>query len=195
MRSDGQLRIHAFVASSFCNGPGRRCVVWVQGCSLGCAGCFNPSTHTVAGGQVVTAETLFQWVLRAQIDNPEIEGITVSGGEPLQQRKSITDLLRSVREHTNLSVILFTGYDASELALLPDIDQLRSQVDVIIAGRYEQEKRLGRSLIGSANKEMLFFSDRYCETDFWNLPESEVMISADGQVIVSGIDPVQLEIR
>lgn len=193
MRPDVRLRIHAFVGSSYCNGPGRRCVLWVQGCSLGCAGCFNASTHNAAGGQAVSPGEVFEWILRAQQDYPEVEGLTVSGGEPLQQCQGMTDLLKIIRSRTKLSVILFTGYGGTELESMPDFDELSSYVDVIIAGRYEHDKRVGRSLIGSLNKEMLFFSQRYAEADFLDVPESEVMISADGQIVISGIDPVQLE--
>ena len=42
-------RIHATASASRANGPGRRFVVWFQGCTLGCAGCFNPATHAAAG--------------------------------------------------------------------------------------------------------------------------------------------------
>lgn len=44
-----------------------------------------------------------------------IEGITISGGEPLQQLSSVTGLLRRIREDTGLSVILFTGYSWEEV--------------------------------------------------------------------------------
>ncbi|MCU0780030.1 MAG: radical SAM protein [Akkermansiaceae bacterium] len=43
------LRLHAFLPRSRANGPGWRSVVWVQGCSLGCPGCFNPQTHDWEG--------------------------------------------------------------------------------------------------------------------------------------------------
>src|ERR1039458_3611579 len=61
------------------NGPGLRAVVWLQGCSLGCKGCWNPQTHTFAERDNETAEGLAIWIL-AQKD---IEGVTFSGGEPL----------------------------------------------------------------------------------------------------------------
>ena len=37
--------IHAIEPRSRANGPGARFVVWLQGCTLGCPGCFNPATH------------------------------------------------------------------------------------------------------------------------------------------------------
>src|SRR3972149_712339 len=39
------LRLHALLPRSRANGPGMRAVIWFQGCTRGCPGCFNPETH------------------------------------------------------------------------------------------------------------------------------------------------------
>ena len=46
-----EARIHAFEPRSRANGPGARFVVWFQGCTLGCPGCFNPHLWAARGGQ------------------------------------------------------------------------------------------------------------------------------------------------
>ncbi|MGD0006352.1 MAG: 4Fe-4S cluster-binding domain-containing protein, partial [Anaerolineaceae bacterium] len=43
--TDQILNLHHFEPLSLVNGPGKRSVVWVQGCTLNCPGCFNPQTH------------------------------------------------------------------------------------------------------------------------------------------------------
>jgi pyruvate-formate lyase-activating enzyme len=43
------MLVHAIMPASRANGPGLRCVVFVQGCNLNCAGCFNPWSHTFHG--------------------------------------------------------------------------------------------------------------------------------------------------
>ena len=100
------LSLHALVEASRANGPGRRAVLWTQGCSLGCAGCFNPQTHSFSG-EPVAVDKLFE-CLAAMADH--LEGITVSGGEPLQQPRALLALLKRVRAETPLSIIVFTGY-------------------------------------------------------------------------------------
>src|SRR5262245_17271767 len=106
MMADGEsLRVHAFLPSSRANGPGLRAVLWTKGCSLGCPGCFNPQTHAFTGGERVPVEALFG---RLVDRGDAIEGLTVSGGEPLQQFRPLLVLLRRVREQTPLSVIVFT---------------------------------------------------------------------------------------
>src|SRR5689334_12617899 len=106
------LRIHHFLPHSRANGPGVRAVVWVQGCTLGCPGCFNGPTHPAAGGELVSIDSLFAQIATL---GDSIEGVTVSGGEPLQQRAGITALLRRIKAETALSMILFSGFSWAEI--------------------------------------------------------------------------------
>ncbi len=135
--------------------------------------------------------------------SPTIDGITVSGGEPLQQWPAIAELLRGVRSRTRLSVVLFSGYSWGELEKCgatgqgiaggPDdscLGEVSVLVDVLIAGRYQEANRIARGLRGSANKTMHFLSNRYEPRDFEHPPESELMIGPGGEITFSGIDPL-----
>lgn len=120
-----------------------------------------------------------------------IEGLTISGGEPLQQRRALLALLRRVRQETPLSVVLFTGYTWDEVQRMPDAEELLSYVDVLIAGRYDASQRLARDLRGSANKTVHVLTDRYTMADLQTVPHAEVIITEAGEIVVSGIDPVR----
>ncbi len=135
------IHLHAMAAGSRANGPGLRAVIWLQGCTLGCPGCFNTPTHPQSGGEWLAVDALFE---RIQSLAPGLEGLTVSGGEPLQQIGPLSALLGRVRSETSLSVIVFTGFSAAELERLPGMAALKASVDVLIAGRYEQDQRLAR---------------------------------------------------
>lgn len=185
---DAVLRIHHFLPHSCANGPGVRAVLWVQGCSLACPGCFNPDTHTFVGGERVPAHDLFQRLAEL---SASIEGLTISGGEPLQQRRALLACLRRVRRETSLSIVLFTGYTWGEVQRMPEAETLLSCVDVLIAGRYDATQRLARDLRGSANKTVHLLTDRYTMADLQAVPLAEVIITATGEVVVSGIDPVR----
>lgn len=180
------LRVHAFEPTSYANGPGCRAVLWVQGCSLGCPGCFNPETHSFSGGQLWAVDDLVDR-LRQLVG--QIEGLTVSGGEPLQQRQGLLCLLQRVRREMPLSVIVFTGFTWEEVQRMAEAEQLLACIDVLIAGRYDWQQRLARDLRGSANKTVHFLTDRYCPADLAGLPEAEVVISPGGELHISGIDP------
>jgi anaerobic ribonucleoside-triphosphate reductase activating protein len=184
------LRIHHLLPFSRANGPGARAVLWTQGCSLACPGCFNPHTHPAAGGEVVPVEEL---AARLMALGAGVEGLTVSGGEPLQQRPALLALLQRLRHHTTLSVLLFTGYRWDEVQRLPAAAELLACIDVLIAGRYVEDRRLARGLRGSANKTVHFLTDRYTPADLETVPAAEVSITAAGEVVLSGIDPVRWE--
>jgi anaerobic ribonucleoside-triphosphate reductase activating protein len=72
----------------------------------------------------------------------------------------------------------------------PILPEFLSYVDVLIAGRYDHTQRLARDLRGSANKTIHLFSGRYTMSDLQSVPSAEVIITADGEVVMSGIDPV-----
>ncbi|MCX6914324.1 MAG: 4Fe-4S single cluster domain-containing protein [Verrucomicrobia bacterium] len=183
------LRLHAFLPLSRANGPGTRAVIWAQGCSLGCPGCFNPQTHALSGGEVILVEEVFQRVARL---GPAIEGITLSGGEPLQQREAMAELLARIRCETNLSVLVFTGYTWEEVSALPQARGLLASVDVLVAGRYVAAERVARGLRGSGNKTVHLLTPRYSLADLQAVPEAEVFVGPNGEVSASGIGPLRL---
>lgn len=181
------LRVHAFVPFSRANGPGLRAVVWVQGCSLGCPGCYNPQTHPFAGGRLVPVDELVERISNLA---DRIEGVTISGGEPLQQRQSLLHLLKGLRQGTNLSILVFTGFTWDEVKRMPEAVELLSYVDVLIAGRYEAGRRLVSDLRGSANQTVHFVTDRYEPDDLRTVPVGEVIITQQGELQLTGIDPL-----
>jgi anaerobic ribonucleoside-triphosphate reductase activating protein len=162
-----------------------RAVLWVQGCSRRCPGCFNPETHPFEGGEAVPVEALLQRIAALQ---DTIEGLTVSGGEPLEQEPAITALLRQVKTETGLSVLLFTGFSWEEIQ--QGIEALH-YVDVLIAGRYDRTQPRARGLRGSANQTVHFLTDRYTLADLEAVPSSEVILTPEGEALVSGIRPVR----
>ena len=46
------MLLHALIPASRANGPGLRAVVFFQGCTVGCVGCWNPRTHPFHGPEV-----------------------------------------------------------------------------------------------------------------------------------------------
>ena len=182
------IRIHRFLPLSYANGPSARAVIWVQGCSLGCPGCFNPETHP-SGGELTSVEDLFLRVIQL---GDTIQGVSVSGGEPFQQYYPILKLLQRVRQETQLSVLMFTGYTWEETQQMPNSGALLKNVDVLIAGRYDAAQRLMHDLRGSINQTIHFLTSRYSTADLQTIPSTEVIIAPDGEVMVSGVDPIRV---
>ena len=177
------VRLHAFEPRSRANGPGLRAVIWFQGCTLGCPGCFNPSSHSATGGWLAnTAELAARLTADAEI----LEGVTFTGGEPLEQADAVLDLLRRLAPK-RLGLCLLTGYTWTELQDLPAAGATLELLDVVICGRYDATQHLGRGLRGSANQELHCLSSRYTAADFEDVPQCEAVLHGDGTVTWTGV--------
>lgn len=159
------LRVHAFMESSTVNGPGARAVIWVQGCSLVCPGCWNPETHDPLRGSLLDISEILEWFARASCTN-RIEGLTISGGEPMEQGPAVLELLRRLKAaHAAMSTGLFSGYTERELpeALWRD---MQSHLDFAVLGRYNARRRSHRPLVSSTNQVLRLYTSRHSTADF-----------------------------
>src|SRR5881392_2563032 len=118
----------------------------MQGCTLGCPSCFNPTTHDAAGGRIVSVEELAGEMARSGS-----EGLSLSGGEPLQQAEAAVALLAAARA-LGMSTLAFSGYTIDEIRALPHGPEVLARLDVLIDGRYVLTERLASGLRGSANQ-------------------------------------------
>lgn len=138
-------------------GYGRRLGVWLQGCRLACPGCIAKDTWDPGGGTTVGVEEVLADVRRA-ID-AGADGITVSGGEPLQQAASLAALLRGIARLNSarpFDVLVYTGYEWHEL----DAPQAAAAelADVLVTGRYLAKEPTRLIWRGSANQKMLLLT-------------------------------------
>ena len=96
------------------NGPGLRCVVFVQGCDLRCPGCWNVRSHPFRGTEFAIEVVLSELVSCCR--QYSLDGVTFSGGEPMQQADDLAELLQGLRSALpTLSFGMFTGYSEEEL--------------------------------------------------------------------------------
>jgi len=193
------MRIHAVMDCSLVNGPGRRAVVWFQGCEIHCPDCWNPSTHRQDGGFAAQEAKLVAQIERA-FQTHSLEGITLSGGEPMHQVSELIELVSVLkREVPLLSAGLFTGYAENELdagrfhTYLPSTAatrqahwrELRSLLDFAVLGRYNRHRLTTAPLVSSRNQRLRLFSCRYHFEDFLE-PEVEISIDPDGLTQITG---------
>lgn len=179
--------LHSTLSHSEANGPGNRFVVWVQGCALGCAGCFNPETHPEDAPLVAVEDTA-----AAVLSTAGIQGVTVTGGEPLQQPMALRRFCEIIREKSDLSIVVLTGFSQREVRMDSQKLLVAQQCDVLVCGRYNEALRIAKGLRGSGNKSYWFVTDRYSEADFEGVPAAEVFIHPDGTITRTGVDPIML---
>ncbi len=185
-----KLRVHATEPRSRANGPGSRFVVWMQGCTLGCPGCFNAATHPTDGGRVVDVAELVAEIASAHASAP-IDGVSLSGGEPLQQAAAAVELLDGVRA-LGLSTLAFSGYTLDEIRALPHGADVLARLDVLIDGRYVSTERLASGLRGSANQTIQLLTSRYSLGEVEATPVAEIRIGPTGEVVLTGVNPLKL---
>lgn len=182
-----KIRIHKILTGSCANGPGIRNVVWFQGCTLGCPGCFNPRTHDPKGGYSITTKALCNHLLSPA---SPCDGITISGGEPFQQAEALKILLEGIKSHSGLPVLVFSGYTYDFLKSSTAGSACLPFIDALICGPYDRNIPPDHErFCSSGNQELVFLSDRYSKKDFNNLPQSEYFLDNQGNIIISGINP------
>lgn len=190
------MLIHSFVQASRANGPGLRAIVYVQGCSLNCRGCWNPDTHAFVGTEQAPEQLARKIIANASA----LDGVTFSGGEPMQQAHDLLVTLQTIRAASpHLSLGIYSGYSLPELAAgrfhtrksadrierARRWQEIRSYLDFGVLGRYVESRPGDRPLRSSSNQDLQIFSGRYSATDFAPL-EVEVQIGFDGLVQITG---------
>ncbi len=187
MKLKMQLNIHNMICQSRVNGPGCRFVIWFQGCKFNCPGCFNPDTHSFEARMLMNPGSILSLILKQK---DSIDGVSISGGEPLCQPEGLLDLLHEIRQKTSFSILLFSGYTYEEICKMPLGEQILSYVDVLIDGRYDKSRHSARNLLGSSNQQILILTNRYTQRDFEHIPSTEIIINSNGQITTSGIHPI-----
>ncbi|MHA1945000.1 MAG: 4Fe-4S single cluster domain-containing protein [Candidatus Hodarchaeales archaeon] len=182
------IRLSNIIPISEANGPGPHYTIWVQGCNLRCNGCFNPHTHDPDGGYLQPIPDLLQKIASLWHKN-EIKGVTITGGEPLQQIKSLTSLIRGVKDIGNIGIIILTGFSQVQCYKLSEFDIIKQFTDVLIAGPFKKNQKLQEGIRGSSNKEVILFTDQYSQEEFSVIPPIEIFIDKEGSLSITGIKP------
>lgn len=134
---------------SYVDGDGIRFAIFMQGCLRSCPGCHNPATHALDGGQLLDTSEIISAIKK----NPLLDGITLTGGEPLLQIDAANELARAAK-NLGLNVWCYTGYTFE--ALPPDAATLLENVDVLIDGAFiESQRDLDLQFRGSRNQRII----------------------------------------
>ncbi len=181
------LNVARWVERSEANGPGTRFVLWLQGCPLRCVGCWNPDTWDSSRGMQWTVDNLID-IIR---NTTGIEGVTITGGEPFDQAEALEKLTCQLHE-IGLTLMIFTGYELDELKSSAARNIL-SVTDIAVTGRFVLAERVLTQLWrGSRNQRVHFLSNRYRNDILSESPITEIIISENGQVAITGFPDNEL---
>ncbi len=167
-------------------GPGLRSALWLQGCSINCFNCCNQSFIPQKGGfffDSIELSTRF-------INNKKIQGITILGGEPLDQSEELYIFLKEIKNNSNLSIMLFTGYTHKKVINNTIKNKVFELCDLVISEPFINNLISNkRRWIGSSNQKIHFVSDRYKNLeDNWQPYYKEIEFHIkDGEIIINGM--------
>lgn len=153
------LNIYNFIESTKTLGPFNRFALWTQGCSFSCSGCMTPDSQSLDGGVKISVQDMLRIILKT----PNIEGITISGGEPFLQAVVLAKAISLVRKKRDFGVIVYTGFTLEQLKEKNDfkINSLLENIDILIDGLFDESLNDGISLRGSSNQNVYQLTQRY----------------------------------
>lgn len=169
-------------------GPGRRMVAWLQGCLKRCPGCANGPFLTRRESQLFSVEELLEKISAQD----GIDGITLSGGEPLLQAEALTPFLEEVHSK-GLNIVSYSGYTLEELQAQHKaaIDAFLQHIDLLIDGEYQQALPRAGAYRPSSNQRLHFLSNRISPEDCREVVETAFSISG-GEATITGTLPPEI---
>ena len=142
--------------------PGISLSVYFSGCHFHCPGCHNPEAWNFNYGEDFTSDKIRE-ILNKLHKNGVERRLSILGGEPLCEENlyDVNQLITAINfTYPDTIIYLWTGYTYEELLEReknePLLRSILEQVDTLIDGRYEQDKRdTTLPLRGSSNQRII----------------------------------------
>lgn len=152
------MKISGILYDSLANGPGIRYVLFTQGCTMRCNGCQNKHTWNINDGLEMSVKDIIKNI---ENNNQFIEGITLSGGDPIEQPEEIALLIKSIRDKWNdkFTIMLYTGRTYEYLLGKSDenIKYILENIDILVDSKFEENNMTGApKYAGSANQRVIY---------------------------------------
>ena len=159
------LRILDITAPDINNGNGIRVTLWVAGCTHHCKGCHNQWTWNYYNGKCYNGnekdilDKLANWLSRDYV-----EGLTLSGGDPLDQDNDglceLNQIIEWVRNnYPTKNIWLYTGYTKEEIDSSENymMKRIVESIDVLVDGPFiEERKTFDCPFRGSNNQRIIY---------------------------------------
>lgn len=152
---DQHIYLFRFYHDSTVDGPGRRSVIQVAGCSILCDGCYVPETHRRANGRLTAIEEII-----TEIDSvrERHDGVTILGGEPFDQAESLLTLVEKLKAK-NYHIAVYSGYTLENLLAREReaINRVLAKIDLLVDGAFDRNLTRGAGEYrGSSNQRLIF---------------------------------------
>ena len=138
------------------NGTGIRSTLFVSGCTHKCKGCFNQDYKHFRYGHPWTKEIEDKFI--EHIKNPNVHGVTILGGEPMDQVRDtdLKDLVCRIKEETGQNIWIYSGYTFEEIMMHKKTKEILKYCDILVDGPFiEEQKDLRHRFKGSKNQRII----------------------------------------
>ena len=161
-------KIHSVETFGTVDGPGIRYVIFMQGCNMRCAYCHNPDTWDCNAGETQSVDEIISDIAKYK---RYIQGVTISGGEPLLQIDFVTELFKKVHKLGLNTCIDTSGslFDKANIEMLCKIDKMLKYCDLVMLDIKHIDDAKHINLTGRSNSNILEFA-RYLsdkKKDVW----------------------------
>lgn len=158
------MRILSITSPDLSNGLGCRATIWVSGCTHKCPGCHNPHTWDYnIGADLSDIDNVIEILssIKDQLDKPYIDGITLSGGDPLDQNddslRQLLSLVKAIKDdYPNKTIWIYSG-DIFENLIKNELKlQILGYCDILVDGPFIQsQQKVGLPFRGSDNQRII----------------------------------------
>lgn len=140
-------------------GPGDRVCLWTQGCNKRCKGCISPELQPFSGNEI--DEDILAKILIQVARKNNCTGITISGGDPLEQSQALLKLLTLLRNEFD-DILVYTGFELQDIQdglVGIEAKKCLNYLDVLIDGKYIDELNYKDCVLrGSSNQNIHFIN-------------------------------------
>lgn len=146
--NDTIIKVAKIAYSTSVDGVGLRNALYVSGCNRRCPGCHNPQLWDINAGQDMTVQEAFD---KLNIDD---FNISILGGEPMMQYEQVVELCKLIKEKTNKTIWLWSGYELHEIK--SHFPKILKYIDVLVDGPFIEEfKEPNLKWRGSSNQNII----------------------------------------
>lgn len=136
------------------NGPGIRVSIFVSGCTHNCYNCFNKEYQSFNYGDDWTKDTTKKII--DYLDKKQVSGLSILGGEPFDNARDLTTILRNIKKYSSKNIWVWTGYIIEDILKDPFKLELLKEIDVLVDGPYiDRKKDLTLKFRGSSNQRII----------------------------------------
>ena len=146
------LKIHSIDTFGTHDGPGIRLVIFAQGCPFRCLYCHNPDTQALETdkSKTITIQAIMNLLQKEKSYFGEHGGLTISGGEPTLQAKTLIELFKECKKYG-----FNTCLDTCGAICNADIQKLYDLTDLVLLDVKHIDDLWHQKLTGSSNQNSL----------------------------------------